>query len=152
MSKTNARSRLPSKNSREPCDVVVLGGGPAGAAAAIMLARAGRLLPCWKSRTTNNPESARPWPLPPDWRSPAWACGTNSSPQGMRPRPVSFQCGERMRSFENHFIFNPLRTGLASRPATLRRDAGRRGWSGRSAALVRRHHDVVCQDGCRKSA
>jgi flavin-dependent dehydrogenase len=109
MSKMNASSD--PYHCQSDCDVVVLGGGPAGAAAAITLARAGRsVVVIEKSHYEQArigetlPPAARMWLAGLAVWEPFLAAGHLLSPG------VLSVWGEE-ELYENHFIFNPYGQG-----------------------------------------
>jgi flavin-dependent dehydrogenase len=109
MSKMNASSDPHHRQS--DCDVVVLGGGPAGAAAAITLARAGRSVVVIEK---SHYEQARIGEtLPPAARM--WLAGLAVwepfLAAGHLPSPGVLSVWGEEELYENHFIFNPYGQG-----------------------------------------
>ena len=93
--------------SRSDCDVVVLGGGPAGAAAAITLARGGHSVAVLEKSHYEEPRIGET--LPPSARLPLADLGVWESflSAGHLPAPGVASAWGEDELYETHFIFNP---------------------------------------------
>jgi flavin-dependent dehydrogenase len=109
MSRMNA---LPSwQTPWNECEVIVLGGGPAGAAAAITLARAGRSVAVLEASRYDRDRIGET--LPPAARSPLMqlAVWDQFITAGHAPSPGILSVWGEDELYENHFIFNPYGEG-----------------------------------------
>ena len=93
------------------CDVAILGGGPAGAAAAITLARAGRAVAVIEKSRYDQPRLGET--LPPAARPPLARLGVweQFSAAGHAPSPGVLAAWGEAELHQNHFIFNPYGHG-----------------------------------------
>jgi flavin-dependent dehydrogenase len=146
MSKMNASSndRPPSK-----CDLVILGGGPAGAAAAITLARAGRSVIVIEKSHYREPRIGET--LPPSARMPLAELGVWDAflSAGHAPAPgVASSWGEDSLH-DTHFIFNAHGRGwhldrhrFDAMLADAAREAGAHVYCGARVGSCVRHSDL----------